>query len=278
MIHSPSSGVPDAAPAGPTPGATKAATTDAIRLQLRSWPEVEAYLQTCKGVIVPLGSTEQHGPTGAIGTDALTAEAVALEVGRRTGVLVTPAQAFGMAEHHLGFAGTVSLQPSTLLAVLHDVVLSLARHWFERIFVINGHGGNIATAKAAFAQAYATAATRGLPVADRLRCQLANWFMAGPVMREAQSLYGDREGHHATPSEIALTLHLEPSLQAKQRPLAEPAPAGPIHGPEDFRRRHPDGRMGSDPYLAQASHGAQFLELAATALSRDLQAFLADAP
>ena len=260
----------------PPPGAP-AHPAEAIRLQLRSWPEVEAYLQTCKGVIVPLGSTEQHGPTGAIGTDALTAEAVALEVGRRSGVLVTPAQAFGMAEHHLGFAGTVSLQPSTLLAVLHDVVLSLAGQGFERIFVINGHGGNIATAKAAFAQAYATAAARGLPHADRLRCKLANWFMAAPVMREARSLYGDREGHHATPSEIALTLHLEPSLQAKQRPLPEAAPAGPIHGPDDFRRRHPDGRMGSDPYLAQADHGARFLDLAATALSSDLEAFLAEA-
>ena len=61
-------------------------STEAIRLALRSWPEVETYLDHCKGVIVPLGSTEQHGPTGAIGTDALTAEAVALEVGRRTGV------------------------------------------------------------------------------------------------------------------------------------------------------------------------------------------------
>ena len=57
---------------------------------------------------------------------------MALEVGRRSGVLVTPAQAFGMAEHHLGFAGTMSLQPSTLLAVLRDVVLSLATHGFER--------------------------------------------------------------------------------------------------------------------------------------------------
>ena len=74
-----------------TPGPVD--STDAIRLALRSWPEVESYLQGCKGVIIPLGSTEQHGPTGAIGTDALTAEAVALEVGRRTGVLVTPAQA-----------------------------------------------------------------------------------------------------------------------------------------------------------------------------------------
>jgi len=250
-------------------------STDAIRLQLRSWPEVEAYLAQNKGVIVPLGSTEQHGPTGAIGTDALTAEAVALEVGRRSGVLVTPAQAFGMAEHHLGFAGTISLQPSTLLAVLHDVVLSLARHGFERIFVINGHGGNIATSKAAFAQAYATAADRGLPNAPQLRCKLANWFMAGPVLQEARSLYGEREGQHATPSEIALTLHLEPSLQAKQRPLPESAPAGPIHGPEDFRSRHPDGRMGSDPFLAEASHGERFLDLAATALTADLERFLA---
>ena len=247
-----------------------------IRLQLRSWPEVEHYLQQCKGVIVPLGSTEQHGPTGAIGTDALTAEAVALEVGRRSGVLVTPVQPFGMAEHHLGFAGTVSLQPATLLAVLHDVVLSLARHGFERIFVINGHGGNIATARAAFAQAYGTAATRGLPNAQALRCRLANWFTAGPVMREARNLYGEKEGHHATPSEIALTLHLEPSLVAKQRPLPDPAPAGPIHGPEDFRRRHPDGRMGSDPYLASADHGERFLDIAATALVDDLAEFLTE--
>ena len=252
-----------------------ASPTEAIRLQLRSWPEVEAYLEHCKGVIVPLGSTEQHGPTGAIGTDALTAEAVALEVGRRCGVLVAPTQAYGMAEHHLCFPGTVSLQPTTLLALLHDVVLSLARHGFERIFVVNGHGGNIATARSAFAQAHASAAAQGLPVAPRLRCQLANWFMAGPVTREARTLYGDREGHHATPSEIALTLCLEPSLEAKQRPLPEPAPAGPIHGPEDFRRRHPDGRMGSDPFLAKADHGERFLDLAATALSEDLKAFLA---
>ena len=249
-------------------------SVDDIRLALRSWPEVETYLQNCKAVIVPLGSTEQHGPTGAIGTDALTAEAVALEVGKRTGVLVTPAQAFGMAEHHLGFAGTMSLQPSTLMGVMHDLVLSLARHGFERVFVINGHGGNIATTKAAFAQAHGTAASRGLAVAPHLRCRLANWFMAGPVMKQARDLYGNKEGHHATPSEIAVTLHVEPSLQSKQRPLPDPAPAGPIHSPEDFRQRHPDGRMGSHPSLATAQQGASLLETAAAALSEDLRSFL----
>jgi len=266
-----------ATPAMPATYPGPADNVEAIRLALRSWPEVEAYLEHCKGVIIPLGSTEQHGPTGAIGTDALTAEAIALEVGRRTGVLVTPAQAFGMAEHHLGFAGTMSLQPATLLAVLHDLVLSLARHGFERVFVINGHGGNIATSKAAFAQAHGTAASRDLPVAPKLRGRHSNGFMAGPVMREARDLYGDKEGHHATPSEIAVTLAVEPSLQSKQRPLPDPAPAGPIHGPEDFRRRHPDGRMGSHPSLAKADQGNALLKTAATALSEDLRSFLSEA-
>ncbi|MFN5193431.1 MAG: creatininase family protein, partial [Cyanobacteriota bacterium] len=96
------------------------------------------------------------------------------------------------------------------------------------------------------------------------------------AMGLAKDLYGDREGHHATPSEIAITLALEPSLQAKQKPLPEAAPAGPIHGPDDFRRRHPDGRMGSDPSLARADHGSRFLDLASAALLADLEAFLGE--
>ena len=245
-----------------------------IRLALLTWPEVELYLTSCKAVILPIGSTEQHGPTGAIGTDAMTAEAVALEVGRRTGVLVTPTQVFGMAEHHLGFPGTISLQPSTLLAVIQDLVLSLAHHGFERIFVINGHGGNIATTKSAFAQAYTKAVSLGISSSTGLQCRLANWFMAPSVSLEARDLYGDREGQHATPSEIAMTLHLEPILLTKQRPLSDPPPVGPIYSSKDFRARHPDGRMGSDPYLAKPEHGISFLDKAAEALSEDLINFV----
>ena len=246
------------------------------RLDLCTWPEVDKYLTICKGIIIPIGSTEQHGPTGAIGTDALTAEAVALEVSNRTKVLVSPVLSFGMAEHHLGFPGTMSLQPSTLLAVLHDLVISLAGHGFERIFVVNGHGGNIATAKAAFAQSYKTALSRQMPVAKKLRCRLSNWFMAESVFKQSKDFYGDKEGQHATPSEIALTLHLEPGLQSKQRPLPPAAPAGPIYGPEDFRLRYPDGRMGADPFLAKPQHGELLLDKAATALSKELSLFLKD--
>ncbi len=234
---------------------------------------MDEYLRLCKGIILPIGSTEQHGPTGAIGTDFLTAEAIALEIGLLTGVLVAPAQCFGMAEHHLGFSGTMSLQPQTLLAVLHDLVLSLAGHGFERIYVVNGHGGNIATAKAAFSKAYVTAVARNLSVGSKLRCKLANWFMASEVFSEAQKLYGDSEGQHATPSEIAVTLHLEPTLIAKQRQLPTSAPVGPIYSAQDFRLRYPDGRMGSDPYLAKPEHGKTLLKKAAFALKEDLLNF-----
>ena len=245
-----------------------------MRLDLCTWPEVEEYLRHCKGIILPIGSTEQHGPTGAIGTDALTAKAVAHEVGKRTGVLVTPTQPYGMAEHHLGFAGTMSLRPETLLELVHDLLISLVMHGFERIFIVNGHGGNIATIKAAFSKAYRTISTMEFSESKLFQCKLANWFMTPEVFKEAHSLYGDKEGQHATPSEIALTLYLEPSLLSKQCELPPPSPAGPIYDYKDFRQRYFDGRMGSDPFLANARDGEWFLDKAASVLSKNLLDFL----
>ncbi len=245
-----------------------------IRLDLRSWKEVNDYLKINKGIILPIGSIEQHGPTGAIGTDSLTAESIAREVGLLTGVLVAPCQVFGMAEHHLGFPGTMSLRPKTLISVVHDLVLSLARNGFERIFFVNGHGGNIAILKAAFHEAYSSAIAQHLDVASNLRCKVASWFMVPEVYAEARKLYGDHEGQHATPSEISLTLYLQPTLLEKHLPLPRAKPAGKINSFLDFRRRHPDGRMGSEPYLAKPEHGAIFLKKASKALSKDLIEFL----
>ena len=145
---------------------------------------------------------------------------------------------------------------------------------FERIYFINGHGGNISTLKAAFHQIYATALEKNLAVGKKLRCKLNSWFLVPEVYKLANELYGDKEGKHATPSEISLTLHLEPSLLSKHHSLPDPAPAGPITNYEDFRRRHPDGRMGSYPSLAKSEQGKLFLEKASIALSKDLEKFL----
>ena len=64
------------------------------------------------------------------------------------------------------------------------------------------------------------------------------------------------------------------NIHLKQCQLSEPAPSGPIYDYKDFRQRYPDGRMGSDPFLAKESHGEIFLDKASKALSEDLLDFL----
>lgn len=246
-----------------------------MQLHLSTWPEVETYLQTSKGIIFPIGSTEQHGPTGLIGTDAICAETIAQGVGTETGAMIGPTINVGMALHHTAFPGSISLRPSTLIALVQDYVKPLVRHGFERFFFINGHGGNIATLKAAFAETYGLLADLHFPNAAQVRCQVGNWFMCRSVYSLAKSLYDGQEGSHATPSEVALTQFAYPD-HIKQVPLSPPiAPSGyPIYSAADFRSHYPDGRMGSNPDLATPDHGRQFYEAAVKELSSDYLKFL----
>ncbi len=243
-------------------------------LHLSTWPEVETYLSHSTGMIIPIGSTEQHGPTGLIGTDAICAEAIAKGTGEATNALVSPTINVGMALHHMAFPGSMSLQPSTLINVIKDYITSLTQHGFRKFFFINGHGGNIATLKAAFAETYAHLADLHLPNADQVQCQVGNWFMCKSVYKLAKELYASQEGSHATPSEVAVTQYLYPEA-IKQAPLSEDVAKGyPIYGAADFRRHYPDGRMGSNPALATPEHGKQLYELAVKYLSNNYLEFV----
>lgn len=243
-------------------------------LHLSTWTEVEAYLEHSQGIILPIGSMEQHGPTGLIGTDAICAEAIARGVGEATSALVGPTINVGMALHHTGFPGTISLKPSTLIQLVQDYLTSLTRAGFTKFFFINGHGGNVATLKAAFSETYAHLTDLNILNAERVQCRLGNWFMCSSVYKLSKELYDNQEGSHATPSEVALTQYVYPDA-IKQAPLsAEVASGHPIYGAADFRRRYPDGRMGSNPALAKPEHGKQFYELAVKELSNSYLEFL----
>lgn len=243
-------------------------------LHLSSWPEIEAFLKCSQTVIIPIGSNEQHGPTGLLGTDWLCPEIIAHEAQTTEDVLVGPTFNVGMAQHHLGFPGTISLRPSTFMAAIGDWVRSLAHHGFERIYFLNGHGGNVATIEAAFSELYAEASFAGQPRGFSLK--LRNWWDLQGVAGLVQSQFPIGHGSHATPSEIAVTQWAYPHAIKSADYAPQIAPTGPIREAWDFRSRFPDGRMGSDPGLATREKGRELVALAAAALCTDVADFSAE--
>lgn len=109
-------------------------------LSEKTWCEIEEITE--KGVIIPIGSIEQHGPHLPLSTDSLLVERIAEEIGERTDCLVIPTIRFGISEEHMDFKGTITLSPESFKAMVFDICTSLQRHGFNRQYIINYHGGN----------------------------------------------------------------------------------------------------------------------------------------
>lgn len=237
-----------------------------MRLDHATWLEVEAYLKTSPGIIVPTGSTEQHGPMGLIGTDALCAEVVAEGAAKKTGALVAPTLAYTPAPFNTAFPGTISVSEPLFEALVGEILDSLFVQGFEYVYFLNGHGANLAPLN------------RVANNHEKGKIRIRSWWDFDTVNALRQEYYGDWEGMHATPSEVAIT-------QAKYRTIpagsAETPPkqlspdyirehSGDRHGPPDqHRKQFPDGRVGSHSALASPEHGRALLELAETALAND---------
>ncbi len=232
----------------------------------KTWPMIETYLKNKKTIIIPVGSTEQHGPNGLIGIDFLSAWEIAKKVGENTKTLVSPPLCFGMAQHHMAFPGTMSLTPLTYILVLTELFQSLAHHGFDDFTVINGHGGNIPSINSAFSQV--------LGNNQDYTFKLINWWHLPEVQAYEKEHFGDANGFHATCGEVSVTMHthqeaykevpnnfkFEPTIREYPWPMS----------PQQFRKVFPDGRMGSDPSLASQKHGEIIFKLAVDAISQKL--------
>jgi creatinine amidohydrolase len=108
----------------------------ALVLQEMSWTDVAEYLKTNDMVIIPLGSTEQHGPHMPLGTDFYEAVGMSKKISART-VLLS-----GYSVYHSGFAGSLSLKPETMEQVLFETAEMLMKYGFRRFMFFNYHGGN----------------------------------------------------------------------------------------------------------------------------------------
>ena len=109
-----------------------------------TWAEMNGAIARQPVVILPTGSTEQHGRHLPIDVDLLLCESVCLEAGRRAagGILVLPPIPYGLNQHHIDFPGTIHVEPEVFIAFCLNVTKSVAYHGFEKILIVNGHGSN----------------------------------------------------------------------------------------------------------------------------------------
>jgi len=133
--------------------------------------------------VIPVGSTEQHGPHLATGTDAALVTAIAergaAAASRPDKILLAPTLAYGASDHHLPFGATLSLRVETFQRVLADLLSSAARAGCRRVFILNGHGGNTAACAIAAAEA---SREHGLLCASAIYSQLLEpGSVAAPV-------------------------------------------------------------------------------------------------
>jgi creatinine amidohydrolase len=154
-----------------------------VRLWERNWQQIETYLRTDDRIVLPIGSTEQHGHL-SLGTDAILAERVAVEAAEPLGVPVLPVLPFGMAPYFSAFPGSLTLRMSTYIEVIRDLLDTLSAQGFRRIAVVNGHGGN----------SPAIGVVRewvALPREHRVQVAFTSWYSAPRVAALAESYEHD---------------------------------------------------------------------------------------
>lgn len=180
-----------------------------------SWVDAKKYFFKNDIVVLPVGSTEQHGPHNPLGTDHLIAKALAEESVKRTGIVCLPVIPFGVSSHHRQFWGTVFVQPKVFREYVRDVCLSLKYHGVKKIIIVNGHGGNTSSL---------SEVARELRNQGMLVSVFQWWNTTGELLPK---IFGSDERGHAGSEETSINLFLYPKLVKMDKALNE-KPKEPI--------------------------------------------------
>jgi creatinine amidohydrolase len=236
-------------------------------------PELEAFLAEHDTVIVPTGSTEQHGPHGPLLTDVLVPNEVARRVAPRIGAVVAPTINYGLSYPHVGFTGVVHIRIPTFMALVEDVAVSLAAIGFRRIVFLNGHYDNTM----AIAYACANAAPR-LP--EGVRAFPVNYW-DGMTPSEAAEFFDPSNGLHANRGETSAVLAIDEGLvdlaaaNAEMPPFPDVTNGAAVHTafffttPGSVHRATHSGTWG-DAREASVEFGQRYLDVVTEATVRTL--------
>jgi creatinine amidohydrolase len=227
-----------------------------------TWPDIKAAIeQGFTTAVVGVGSTEQHGPHLPTMTDARIGDEVAYLVALKLGdALQARTVDVGVSEHHLAFAGTLSLRPETLKMILRDYVESLVRSGFRRIVFVPSHGGNFATVEQTI-----VAAREAHP--DTEVTGYTDLLGFSGFLNQVSSEYGitaEESGAHAGENETSIMMALEGTLVVSER--FAPGYLGPLGESEvklvlesGMPALSSSGVLG-DPRKASAEKGKVYVE------------------
>jgi creatinine amidohydrolase len=253
--------------------------SETVLMQEMSWPDITQAMADGKTTaIFACAAVEQHGPHLPTGTDDYLGTAIAERAALIAGnALVAPTLRPGLSEHHMHFAGSFTLRPSTFVALVEDYCDSLVRQGFGRIVIFPSHGGNADTLRV---QAPLLAR------AFRGRCEIVvsirgDRFQRMGELVAARGVTIGRAGVHAGYTETAMMLDYRADLVNMDD-------AVPGRCDDDFYRpenidqsqmdsflngiqtQSPSGILG-DPTGAEAEIGDELLRLAAESLAEDLR-------
>ena len=232
--------------------------------------EIRALAERDAVVIVPVASLEQHGPHLPTATDTVLVSEVAARAARlaadRHPILVTPCVWTGLSEHHMAFNGTVTLDFAAFATVIRGIVESLVRHGFERICLLNGHGGNIAALRT---------------ITDELTYEFDVPIVSGTYWHVAAAALDpllERQNtiRHACEAETSMMLALVPDLVDQSKFAEADCEEAPGMGGSDgfyrwrgFDEKTSTGAIGF-PSAASAEKGERLLDAAARGIAERL--------
>ncbi len=251
--------------------------SESLFLEQLTWPEVElAITRGTTTVVIPVGAIEQHGPHLPLSVDAELGTALGWRVARNLGdALVAPTIRVGCSEHHMGFAGTISVETETLEALCRDYCVSLVRHGFTDICLIPSHGGNFAPLR------------EMVPRLQEAVDRIGDGFWVGAytdllglvglwrLVVEEELGMGARVGGHADIAEASQMLHVNPDLVRVAR--AEAGRVGELDESlveqvfqKGLRAITSNGILG-DPRGMDAGVGEKLLEAVARVMAESFQ-------
>jgi creatinine amidohydrolase len=165
-----------------------------------SWPEVKEASEKTRVALIPVGSTEQHGPHLPTKTDAFIAEQLCRKVSESAPEIsfFMPSVNYGYNEHHLDFPATIDIDYETMIRLVIDIGKSLGHHGFEKLVIVNGHGSNVAPME--------IAARRITIETKHSLCASLDYLAIAPEVFDLL----EGEDAHAGEVETSLMLYLDP--------------------------------------------------------------------